>query len=162
MLHMVFKEFKPQDEASLAAKVDEKGGADYVQGNDMILRELLAYEDSIMLANQNATSKIEASRAEQFSNTEIYAKLRPDMNEQITRQSSLKDLKNDLGEDWKTAVDRNMQVFQRKFSFRKKQLQELSLVIHEENDRIIQELSAGPHDTIHNKVIYISYGISVC
>ncbi|THH02008.1 hypothetical protein EW026_g787 [Hermanssonia centrifuga] len=151
MLHMVFKEFKPQDEASLAAKVDEKGGADYVQGNDMILRELLAYEDSIMLANQNATSKIEASRAEQFSNTEIYAKLRPDMNEQITRQSSLKDLKNDLGEDWKTAVDRNMQVFQRKFSFRKKQLQELSLVIHEENDRIIQELSAGPHDTIHNK-----------
>ncbi len=155
MLRAVFTEFKPQDEASLAAKVEEKGGTDYVQGNDTILRELLAYENTIVLANHNATSKVDATSAftEQLSNAEQYAKLRPDISERSVQRSSLRELKSDLGEDWKTAVDSNMKVFQRKFTIHKRQLQkELSYVIHEENERVIQKLSAGPHDRIQNEV----------
>lgn len=146
----MFREFQPQDEVSLAAKVEEKGGVDYVRAHDTILRELSHYEDSIKSARLKATSKLDGNASSASANRDRYTKLRPEISE---RGSNLDNLKNDLHEDVKTAVARNMEVFELKFDLHKRQLQEgLFDVIHEDNDRVLQKLDAGPHDRIVNQV----------
>jgi hypothetical protein len=82
-------------------------------------------------------------------------KTRPDVSERTMLNSAitLKELKADLHEDWRTAVKNNMDVFQRKFSVLQKQLErDLPDFIHEESDRVIRKLRAGPHDRIYDDV----------
>lgn len=66
---------------------------------------------------------------------------------------TLQDLKDELHEDWESAIARNMETFEGKFALYQRQLQdELSRVMREESNRVIDELNKGPHDKIKNKV----------
>ena len=66
---------------------------------------------------------------------------------------TLQDLKDELHEDWESAITRNMETFEGKFALYQRQLQdELSRVMRDESSRVIDELNKGPHDKIKNQV----------
>ena len=68
---------------------------------------------------------------------------------------TLQDLKDELHEEWEHAIRKNMETFEGKFALYQRQLQEeLSRMIREENNRIIDELNRGPHDKIKDEVTY--------
>lgn len=153
--HM-FSEMKPQEEQFILSKIDEKGGPELVQEDDDVLRELLEFENSIEGTRQKTAFRSGYSHfPRDLPTCDQDMKLRPDMSERTTQYSALyiKDLKKDLREDWKSAVDRNMLIFERKFTVHQQQLRDnLSSMIHEGNDHIIRKLSAGPHDRIRDRV----------
>lgn len=153
----MFQEMKPREEQFIEARINDKGGPEHVQEDDDVLRELLEFENSIEGAKQKTAARV--SSYPHFSRDlptfEQDTKLRPDMSERTTQHSALyiKDLKKDLREDWKSAVDRNMLIFERKFTVHQQQLRDnLTSMIHEENNRMIRKLSAGPHDRIRHQV----------
>ena len=157
-LREVFQELKPQEEVFMDARIDERGGAEYVQENDAILRELLEFEYTIESARFKGRPDATSVVIEQPSN----AKLRPDISERTMQNAAvfLKDLKDDLQEDWKTSLERNMTVFKRKFAIHQNRLKKgLSLVIQAENNRVIEQLIAGPHDRINNEVSKLHYKV---
>ncbi|KAI0340329.1 hypothetical protein BDW22DRAFT_412068 [Trametopsis cervina] len=157
MIHMseilreLFRSFKSQEELYIASKVEEKGGLQLVQENDVVLRELLELESYVELAKGKSFARplADGILGHDSMDAEQSAKLRPEASERTTQRSALflKDLKHNLDEDWNAAVDRNMVVFERKFTMQ----QQLASMIHKENDRVIQNLSAGPHDRIRDE-----------
>ena len=152
ILHAMFRELRPQEEAFMEAKIDERGGVDRVKDNDGLLQELLEYEHNINSSRHKGIIRMSSSMSVLPDPND--PKLRPDISERTMQNSTvfLKDLKDDLKEDWKTSVEKNMTVFQRKYDLHERQVKELSAVIHEGNNHIICELSAGPHDGIYDKV----------
>lgn len=152
ILLAMFRELRPQEETFMEAKVDERGGVERVQDNDRLLQELLEYEHNIQSSRHKGIVRMSSSMSMLPDPND--AKLRPDISERTMQNSTvfLKDLKDDLQEDWKTSVEKNMTVFQRKYDLHERQVKELSFVIHEENNRIIRKLSAGPHDRVYDEV----------
>lgn len=71
---------------------------------------------------------------------------------------TLQDLKDELFEDWDSAVRRNMETFEGKFALYQRQLQEeLTRAMEEGTSRIIDELNKGAHDKINNEVCASSF-----
>jgi hypothetical protein len=63
------------------------------------------------------------------------------------------DLRKDIFEDPDAAVERNQTVFFRKFEAQQRQIiDELTLVVKRETDRVIQEIKGGPHERILDRV----------
>ena len=66
---------------------------------------------------------------------------------------TLADLREELREDSDVAIRKNFETFQGKFALQQRQLQEeLTKVIREENNRLIDAVNAGPHDLIKHEV----------
>ncbi|KAJ3554138.1 hypothetical protein NM688_g3261 [Phlebia brevispora] len=146
-LHDLFREYQSPEEHVIAAKVEEKGGVDYVKQHDMILRELIQYEDNLESAKTKSVERFgENTPAAQASRTH-FVKLRPDEAERTAFKSNLANLRSDLREGVHEATARNMETFEPKFDFQLKQIQN---AIREENNRVIRRLDAGPHNRILN------------
>ncbi|KAI0265430.1 hypothetical protein BC834DRAFT_879420 [Gloeopeniophorella convolvens] len=65
------------------------------------------------------------------------------------------ELRQDIFEDPNVAVERNLIVFSRKFEVQKRQIiDELTLVVQRESDRVIQEVRGGPHERILDRSIH--------
>ncbi|KAJ3543517.1 hypothetical protein NM688_g5844 [Phlebia brevispora] len=142
----MFKEFTPQSELELARRVQEKGGLMAIKDNDAVLREL----NDFATADARGFSKAGGPRAQSGHGGKISGKQGTESRTSST--FSLQDLKSELREDWDTAVSNNMQVFAGKFALQQRQLQEeLSRIIHEEQNRLIDEVNKGPHDLIKDK-----------
>lgn len=145
----MFEQLTPANELELARKVKEKGGAQVVRDNDTYLRELYEFETS------NTDEKKHTSKGGSAEN-EVGFKPQASNPRSSARSSSsytIQDLKYDLHEDWDTAVSNNLQVFEGKFALQQRQLQEeLSKFIHEDNNRILDAVSKGPHDLIKHEV----------
>ena len=63
------------------------------------------------------------------------------------------DLRTDIFETPDAAVEKNQTVFFRKFEAQKRQIiDELTLVVKRESDRVIQEIKGGPHERIRDRV----------
>ena len=63
------------------------------------------------------------------------------------------DLKNDIFEDPSAAVEKNRDVFFRKFEVQKNQItEEIKRAVERASDRIIKEVNAGPHERIVDRV----------
>ena len=73
------------------------------------------------------------------------------------------DLKRDIFEDPNAAAEKNWTVFSRKFEAQKNQIiDELTLVVQRESDRVVRELKGSAHERIRDRVrflrtIYLSY-----
>ena len=153
ILRNLFGEMKPQEEVYLAARVDENGGIHAVEENDNILRDLLGIETNLQASGRKGILRMPSSASIHLETDDT--KLRPEMSERTMLDSTifLKGLKADLSEDWDTAVGNNRDVFQRKFAVLQTQLaRDLPDYILRENDRVIQKLTAGPHDGIDDPV----------
>ena len=137
----LFKQMTPAEEVNLARRVDAKGGPQVVQGDDAILKDLL---DSEPLADD----RTHAQESKATGKSQASGKSTPGKS-----SYSVRDLKQELHEDWGTAVKNNMEVFEGKFALQQRQLrEELSKFIRDENDRILDNINSGPHDLIKQKV----------
>ncbi|THH02037.1 hypothetical protein EW026_g779 [Hermanssonia centrifuga] len=148
LLRDQFCHFTPENEIELARKVEEKGGVQAVKNNDFLLRELDDFQggaDSGM--KKGASSKTGGGSANHATKTES-------VNERSAQRSTftLQDLKDELHEDWDTALKENLKTFEGKFALQQRHLEQaLSKFIHEENNRLIDEVNKGPHDKIKNE-----------
>lgn len=150
----MFKELTPSGEIELANKVREKGGAQAVRENDASLRELSEFETTSVDGKRIPKGGAVKDANEHTPKT---LGVKPQADKRATSRSTLQDLKDELREDWDTAVSHNMEIFEGKFALHQRQLQEeLSRVIREENNRVIDEVNKGPHDLIKHPVCFHS------
>ena len=127
LLELFKKSFVPLEEKEMEKLIQRKGGAKACQEDDKILQELSEFKSgsSVSLGLQ------EGRRAG--------AKI----------SSDLDDIKEDLRLEPAAAVEKNMEIFSRKFELQKKQIaEEMRSIAREERDRVISAVTAGPHDKI--------------
>lgn len=130
----VFQQLVSPEEKRISALVAEMGGVSALQNDDKML--LLLDETT---SKASSTPNAEARRAPRSKPTDA----KPDAD----------DIKNDIFEDPNAASEKNQVVFFRKFEAQKNQiLDELTHVIERENDRVIREVKAGPHERIIDRV----------
>ena len=123
----MFQKFISADEAKISEKLKGKGDVKAVQKNDALLRELNDLENGLSTGTTERNSKRSAF--------------------------SMKDLRDELNEDFEQAIKQNLESFEGKFVLYQKQLkQELSKFIRDENDRLLVAVKEGPHDRIKNEV----------
>jgi hypothetical protein len=130
----LFEQLVSPEQEVLSKLVIAKGGVKVVRNNEKMLLDL----------EKNA-SKASSS---------------PSLEGHRTRQATPGDadlevdnLKEDIFEDPNAAAERNWAVFSRKFEAQKNQIiDELSLVIQRENDRVIRELKGKAHERIRDRV----------
>jgi hypothetical protein len=131
----MFRHLVSPEQKQLSALVDAKGGVRALRNNDKML---LFLEGAASKATN--TPSAESHRAPRAKPSD--AKLSAD------------DLKNDILEDPDAAAEKNMDVFLRKFEMQKRQIiYELEVIVRRESDRVIEEMKAGPHERIIDKVV---------
>ena len=137
-MRALFKQLVTPEQKLLSDLVKEKGGENILQFNDKVLLEL-----------EKTASKASDS---------------PDVEGHRTRQAELGDadlefdsLKEDVLEDPNSAAKKNLAVFSRKFEAQKNQIiDELTLVVERESDRVVRELKGKAHERIRDRVGFSS------
>ena len=120
--------------SELVAQMTANGGVKALRNNDKIL---LALEETA--SKSSGTPSAEGHRA-----------LR-------AKAGDVDDLKNDIFEDPNAAIERNRDVFFRKFEVQKNQIiEELKFVVERESDRVIKEVKGGPHERIRDRVGHLT------
>ncbi len=119
------------EQKDITARVRDKGGEAAVLENDRLLKELLDLY-------RGADGAVETSGMR---------------GRRAVAVLSIEDLRLEIREDVELAVEQNAETFSRKFEMQLKLLvDELSRVVHREGDRIIDAITAGPHDRIIDPV----------
>ncbi|TFK85020.1 hypothetical protein K466DRAFT_647032 [Polyporus arcularius HHB13444] len=115
------------EQKEITARVRDKGGEAAVLENDRLLKELLDLY-------RGADGAVETSGMRGRRDVAVV---------------SIEDLRLEIREDVELAVEKNAETFSRKFEMQRKLIvDELSRVVHREGDRIIDAITAGPHDRI--------------
>ncbi|KAJ7846349.1 hypothetical protein B0H14DRAFT_934544 [Mycena olivaceomarginata] len=126
MMLKMFAQMGSPEQKEMARLVEQRGGQ-AVLDNDKALKELNDLENKS--GASQGTGKTHGSKT--------------------AKPSDLDDLKDDLHTDPDAAVEQNMTVFTRKFEVQKRQIIDaLSRVVERQGDRIINAVTAGPHDRI--------------
>lgn len=127
VFNQIFQKLIPSDEVKIAEKISGKGDIKSIQKNESLLRELNDFENAI--------------------------ETRPGERSNKRSAFSYKDLREELQEDFDSAIVKNLENFEGKFVLYQKQLrEELSKFIRDENDRLLTAVKEGPHDRIKNEV----------
>ncbi|KAJ7167639.1 hypothetical protein C8R46DRAFT_1093665 [Mycena filopes] len=136
MMMKMFQQFVSPEQREMARIVEQKGGLQACQDNDKILKELSDLESKSTPNQVNFGPQSAKQSAKGATN----------------KTSGLEDLKDELMTDPDAAIEKNMTVFARKFEVQQRQIiDELSKVVERQGDRIISELTSGPHDKIIDK-----------
>ena len=126
-----FKSVVIPEQKEITARVRDKGGEAAALENDRLLKELLDL--------YRGTDRVVESSG-----------LR---GRRDVATVGIEDLKLEIREDIEIAVERNAETFSRKYEMQRKLIiDELSRVVHREGDRIIDAVTAGPHDRIIDPV----------
>ena len=126
MFSKVFQKFASPEELKITDKVKGKGDIKAIQKNDALLRDLNEYENGL------------ETRSDERGKRSAY---------------SMKDLRDELQEDFQLAIEKNLDTFEGKFVLYHRQLKdELSKFIADENVRLLRAVREGPHDRIRNEV----------
>ncbi|KAI0298350.1 hypothetical protein B0F90DRAFT_1669084 [Multifurca ochricompacta] len=132
----MFQQLASPEQKQLSELVAKKGGPKALRGNDKIL---LYLEEA-------------ASKAPGASSTEGHHVTRAKPSD---ANPNADDLRNEIFEDPDVSVEKNQTVFFRKFEIQKRQIiDELTLVVKRESDRVIQEVKGGPHERILDRSIH--------
>ncbi|KAF8273628.1 hypothetical protein EI94DRAFT_1795034 [Lactarius quietus] len=136
VLKAMFEQLVSPEQKQLAATVAANGGVKALKDDDKMLLEL----------ERTASKVISAPGAE----GPRAPRAKPgDAN------PNADDLRKDIFEDPEVAVERNQIVFFRKFEAQQRQIiDELTLVVKRESDRVIQEIKGGPHERILDRTIH--------
>ena len=132
MMMKLFEKFVPSEEKEMEKLIARKGGAKACQEDDKILQELseLKSGNSVPVGPPQGGRRAGAKMS-----------------------SDLDDIKEDLRLDPAAAMEKNMEVFSRKFELQKEQIvHEMELLVVREGDRVISAVTAGPHDKIVDPV----------
>ena len=129
----LFQQLVSPEQKQLSVLVATRGGLKVLKDNDKTLLELERTAEKVSSAPK---AEVRARR-EQPKGTTL----------------SADDLRRDVLEDPTVAVEKNLTVFSRKFEAQKNQIvDELTLVVKRESDRVIQEVKGGPHERILDRV----------
>ncbi|KAI0044626.1 hypothetical protein FA95DRAFT_1496723 [Auriscalpium vulgare] len=124
----MFQQLVSKEQRELSALVDAQGGIKAVRSNDKALREL---------------------------HTRVKSGTDSDGHRLGAEMPAFEELKEDLAVTPDVAIENNMIVFSRKFEVQKRQIvDEMTLVVKRESDRIIKEVKAGAHERILDKSIH--------
>ena len=130
MMAQYFQTALAPEQKEIAARVQDRDGAQAVIENDRLLRELVDLY-------RTSDGAVEVSGARGRCEVGI----------------DIEELRLEIREDIEVAVERNAETFSRKFEMQRKQIvDELTKAIHREGDRIIDAVTAGPHDRIIDPV----------
>ncbi|KAF8273627.1 hypothetical protein EI94DRAFT_1563512, partial [Lactarius quietus] len=136
VLKAMFEHLISPEQKQLAASVAASGGVKALRNNDKML-----------LALERTASKA-PSAPSAVGHRAPWAKP-GDTNQNAD------DLRKDIFEDPEAATERNQAVFFRKFEAQKRQIiDEMTLVVKRESDRVIQEIKGGPHERIRDRTIH--------
>ena len=133
-MKVLFEQLVSPEQKLLSDLINAKGGINALRSKDKMLLDL-----------EKAASKASSS---------------PNVEELPTRQAKPGDsnlemnkLREDILEDPNAAAEKNWVVFSRKFEAQKNQIiDELTLVVQRESDRVIQELKGKAHERIRDRV----------
>jgi hypothetical protein len=119
----MFEQLVSPEQKQLAVTVAANGGVKALRNNDKMLLTLASKAPSASSAEEHRAAK------------------------------NVDDLRTEIFEDPDAAVEKNQSVFFRKFETQKRQIiEELTLVVQRESDRVIQEIKGGPHERIRDRV----------
>ena len=143
----------------MATRINDRGGIQAVMDNERLLKELV-----------DARGVSEST-----------AEVRGAHGHRREVAFDMEELRAELKEDVEMAMEKNSHTFSRKFEMQRKQIvDELTKAIHREGDRVIDAVTAGPHDRIidpvslspmttyggiHSRIIsrtYMQYGKKWC
>ena len=134
----MFQQLVSPDQKHLSELVAAQGGVKALRNNDKVL---LSLEET-------------ASKAASAPSSEGHRMLRTKPSDAKTNAD---DLRKDIFEDPDAAADKNRVVYFRKFEVQKRQIiDELTLVVKRESDRVIQIITGGPHERILDRVSILS------
>ena len=115
----------------MATRINDRGGIQAVMDNERLLKELV-----------DARGVSEST-----------AEVRGAHGHRREVAFDMEELRAELKEDVEMAMEKNSHTFSRKFEMQRKQIvDELTKAIHREGDRIIDAVTAGPHDRIIDPV----------
>ncbi|KAI0088301.1 hypothetical protein BDY19DRAFT_190628 [Irpex rosettiformis] len=142
---IAFSQMRSPEELRLAEIIKSKGGIEAVQGNEAVLRELWKAESS-------ASHGKVVQGSDGVKDQRIGEKDQRAGEKGIQRsEQKFSDFKVELREDWDTALQTNLQAFEGKFKLYHDQMEaNLQRYMHEESDRVIQEVTKGPHNLIRD------------
>lgn len=130
----MFQQLVSPEQKNLSQLVAAKGGVKALRNNDKML---LSLEES-----SNKATRAPNSEGRRMPHAKA-----SDANPNVD------DLRKDIFEDPDAAADKNRIVFFRKFEVQKRQIiDELTLVVTRESDRVIQVVKGGPHERILDRV----------
>jgi len=130
----LFQQLVSPEQKQLSELVAARGGLKVLRDNDKTLLEL---ERTAGKVSSALKAEVGRARREQSKDTTL----------------SADDLRRDVLEDPTVAVEKNLTVFSRKFEAQKNQIvDELTLVVKRESDRVIKEVKGGPHERILDRV----------
>ena len=140
VMFAMFQQLASPAQKEISALVDTMGGVGALRNND---KKLLLVEETA--SRVSGAPSAESHHASRPGAKPMDAKLNAD------------DIKNDIFEDPNAAAEKNQIVFFRKFKAQQNQiLDELSLVVKREGDRVIEEVRGGPHERIIDPVSDLS------
>jgi len=136
VMKTLFQELVSPEQKRLLELVTAKGREKVLKDDDKALLEL-----EKAAGRASGVCNAEGGQASQEKHNDLDTNLTAD------------NLRRDIFEHPNVAVERNLIVFSRKFEAQKNQLlDELTLVIKRESDRVIQEVKGGPHERILDRV----------
>ncbi|KAI9464119.1 hypothetical protein BJY52DRAFT_887705 [Lactarius psammicola] len=134
----MFQQLVGPEQKSLSELVAAKGGVKALRNNDKML---LSLEQT-------------ASKAPSAPSSEGHRMTRAKPSD-ANPNPNADDLRKDIFEDPDAAVEENRIVFFRKFEVQKRQIiDELTLVVTRESDRVIQVVKGGPHERVLDRSIH--------
>ena len=130
----LFEQLVSPEQKLLSDLVKAKGGVNVLRNNDKMLLDL-----EITASEASSSPSVEGHRTRQANPGDIDLKV--------------DNLREDILEDPNAAVEKNWVVFSRKFEAQKNQIiDELTLVVQRESDRVVRELKGKAHERIKDRV----------
>ncbi|PIL33826.1 hypothetical protein GSI_03532 [Ganoderma sinense ZZ0214-1] len=133
VLLAIFPRILSPEQQELAALVEKKGGPRVVMGDNDALVELLKFRPAVALDQDKRSGGREGAESH---NGHLGG-------------GDLAAVKQELFDSPESAVKKNLEAFERKFDLQHKALMDnFGAVVSHEGDRVIQAVTAGPHDRI--------------
>ena len=145
----MFEQLVSPEQKQLSAAVAAKGGVKALRNNDKMLLELEIKASEVPSAPGTEGHRAPLSRPGRSKP----GRSEPGRSKPSDTSQNADDLRTEIFEDPDTAVEKNQTVYFRKFEAQKRQIiDELTLVVKRESDRVIHEIKAGPHERILDRV----------
>ena len=130
IMQQLFKEFINSQERELAMKVKGMGGEAAALQNEQAMRELVNRESELTAGDEPAFATHSVQK----------------------RSFNFVELQQEIDGDPDKAIEQHAESFNLKFGLQKRIVEELSRVVRRDGDRVIDALTAGPHDRIVDPV----------
>ncbi len=149
---LAFSRMRSPEELRLAEVVRSKGGVDAVKNNDAVLRELFKAEKPPTHSKGTPVASA-AGNAKALQGGDGTKDQRVSDKSVQRSEYTFSDFKVELREDWDTALQSNLEAFEGKFRLFYDQLEaSLHRYMQEESNRVIEEVTKGPHNLIQEPV----------